>query len=94
VTFFLVCQETLAPHTGQSSQLFLDANDGNAQFLPRLAGAVVWTYKAQELQKSREVAHRGQSSQLPFDANDSAEVNRPKDQAKEEAWKAHPEILA
>ena len=21
------------PHTGQSSQLFLDANDGNAQFL-------------------------------------------------------------
>jgi len=33
-------------------------------------------------------------NQLPFDANDSAEVNRPKDQAKEEAWKAHPEILA
>jgi hypothetical protein len=38
--------------------------------------------------------HTGQSSQLPFDANDSAGVNRPKDQAKEEAWKAHPEILA
>jgi hypothetical protein len=82
------------PHSGQSSRLVLDANDGNAQFLPKLAGAVVWTYKAQELQKSREVAHRGQSSQLPFDANDSAEVNRPKDQANEEAWKAHPEILA
>ena len=60
----------MLPHTGQSSQLVLDANDGNAQSLPKLAGAVVWTYKAQELQKSREVAHRGQSSQLPFDAND------------------------
>ena len=32
----------MAPHTGQSSQLFADANDGNAQFLPKLAGAVVW----------------------------------------------------
>ena len=32
----------LAPHTGQSSLLFIDANDGNAQFLPKLAGAVVW----------------------------------------------------
>ena len=27
-----------APHIGQSSQLVIDADDGNAQFLPNLAG--------------------------------------------------------
>jgi hypothetical protein len=32
----------MLPHSGQSSQLVFDANDGNAQFLPKLAGAVVW----------------------------------------------------
>ena|SRR5215213_956384 len=32
----------MSRHTGQSSQLFADANDGNAQFLPKLARAVVW----------------------------------------------------
>jgi hypothetical protein len=31
----------IAPHSGQSSHL-VDANDGNAQFLPKLAGAVAW----------------------------------------------------
>jgi hypothetical protein len=31
-----------APHTGQSSQLVFEANYGNAQFLSKLAGAVVW----------------------------------------------------
>src|ERR1043166_3937397 len=45
------------------AQLSLDANDGNAQFLPNLAGAVVDT---QQLQKSPEEAHGGQSSQLIF----------------------------
>ena len=30
-----------APHTGQSSQLLVNAHDGNAQFLPNRAGAVV-----------------------------------------------------
>ena len=30
----------VAPHTGQSSQLFLDVNDGNAQFLPTVAIAL------------------------------------------------------
>jgi hypothetical protein len=33
--------ETLAPHSGQSSQLSLDADDGNAQFPSNLARAVV-----------------------------------------------------
>src|SRR6185503_8380941 len=32
----------MLPHTGQSSQLSVGAHDGNAQFLPNLAGAVVW----------------------------------------------------
>jgi hypothetical protein len=40
----------LAPHTGQSSQLLLDANDGNAKSLPNLEGAVI-ADKAQELGK-------------------------------------------
>jgi len=32
----------MLPHTGQSSQLVSEANDGDAQFLPNLVGAVVW----------------------------------------------------
>lgn len=32
----------IGAHSGQSSQLPVDANDGNAQFLPKLAGAVAW----------------------------------------------------
>ena len=32
----------MAPHTGQSSQLFADAYDRSAQFLPKLARAVAW----------------------------------------------------
>jgi len=31
----------LAPHTGHSSQLDSDANDGNAQFLPTIASSVL-----------------------------------------------------
>jgi hypothetical protein len=41
----------MAPHTGQSSQLSVGAHGGNAQFVPNLAGVVVWTPKAQELQR-------------------------------------------
>jgi len=33
------------PHTGQSSQLFLNGNLRNAQFLPKLAGAVEGTQR-------------------------------------------------
>src|SRR6185369_6663788 len=33
--------EFMAPHTGQSSQLVLDANDRNAQFLPEVARSLV-----------------------------------------------------
>ena len=38
----LIYHRINGPHTGQSSQLLLDANEGNAQFLSNLAGAVVW----------------------------------------------------
>jgi hypothetical protein len=38
----------VCPHTGQSSQLFIDANGGGAQFLTKLAGVVVLAH-AQEL---------------------------------------------
>jgi hypothetical protein len=34
-----VYQTIIAPHTGQSSQLVVDAKDGNSQFLPNLGGA-------------------------------------------------------
>lgn len=33
--------ENLAPHSGRSSQLFLDANDRNAQFIQKLARRVL-----------------------------------------------------
>jgi hypothetical protein len=61
---------TVGRHSGQSSQLPLDANDGNAQFFPNLAGVAVWAHKGQELQKSPEAAHSGESSQLISDAFD------------------------
>ena len=41
-----------APHSGQSSQLPLNANDGNAQFLPELAGAVVWLTRNRSFKES------------------------------------------
>lgn len=84
-------EQVIAPgHAGhnsfkESSQLSVGTHDGNSQFPRKLAGAVVWTHKAQSFKESREVAHRGQSSQLLTYANDgNAEVDRPKDQAKEE----------
>ena len=40
----------MSPHTGQSSQLFIEANDGDAQFLPKLVGVLV-DYKTTELPK-------------------------------------------
>jgi hypothetical protein len=57
------------PHSGQSSQLPLDANDGNAQFLPNLAGAVVWHTSHKSFKKVLR-QHSGHSSQLVSDAND------------------------
>jgi len=50
----LFCSAKL-PHTEQSSQLSVGAHDGNAQFLAKLVGAVVWPHKAQELPKNCEV---------------------------------------
>lgn len=38
-------------HTGQSSQLFVYANGGGAQFLPNLAGVVVWHTGTRALMK-------------------------------------------
>jgi hypothetical protein len=57
----------IAPHTGQSSQVFPDADDGNAQFRPNLAGAVVW-HTWHRASKSLDAAQSGQSSQLAFTA--------------------------
>jgi hypothetical protein len=54
----------MAPHTGQSSQLSLDANDGNAQFLPNLAGAVVLHTRHKSFKRVLRTGHSGQSSQL------------------------------
>jgi hypothetical protein len=39
----------VAPHIGQSSQLFLDANHGHAQFLRKPADTVGLAHKTQEL---------------------------------------------
>jgi len=57
----------LAAHTGQSSQLPLDANGRGAQSLSNLAGVVVWHTQTRAA-KSLEIAHSGQSSQFFIDA--------------------------
>lgn len=59
-----------APHSGQSSQLPLDANDGNTQFLATPAGSTLilpLTPRREHLQRVAVRAHSGQSSQLAFD---------------------------
>jgi hypothetical protein len=38
VPLIVIRSEMMTPHSGQSSQLLLDANHGNAQFLSNLAG--------------------------------------------------------
>ena len=48
--------KSMAPHGGQSSQLVFDANDGNAQFLSNLAGAVVGHLKP-ELSRAAKRRH-------------------------------------
>jgi hypothetical protein len=60
----------VAPHSGQSSQLLVGVNDANAQFLPKLAGAVGLAHNAQELQRVLTHPNSGQSSQLVFNADD------------------------
>jgi len=51
----------MSPHIGQSSQLSVDANHRNAQFLPEIAGTVVVT-QGLRASKSPKAAHSGQSS--------------------------------
>jgi len=70
----------LCPHTGQSSQLFLDHSQRRGQFLPAIARSALnlpvtpnrghWRVSAYESQRVTVAAHTGQSSQLLFDAND------------------------
>ena len=63
-----------APHTGQSSQLFLDANRRSAQFLPAVARSALnlpftqncehWLISTEEVHRVTVMAHSGQSSEL------------------------------
>jgi hypothetical protein len=70
----------VAPHTGQSSQLFLDANHRSAEFLPTVARSALNSASHSESRAlarkgltsaacNRE-AHSGQSSQLVLDSYD------------------------
>ena len=68
----LFCSAKL-PHTGQSSQLLIEAINGNAQFLSTGARSALvpanYRHSAQS-DHPLAVAHTGQSSQLVSDAND------------------------
>ncbi len=47
-----------APHTGQSSQLFLDADDGSAQFLAAVARSTLNLPLTQIAKPSRPAHHK------------------------------------
>jgi hypothetical protein len=66
-----------APHTGQSSQLFIEATDGNAQFLSKVARSALIPqaiHIPHRVAIPLAIAQSGQSSQLVSDANDMQPV--------------------
>ena len=66
----------MCPHTGQSSQLSVEANRRSAQLLPSVARSALnlpvppsrehWRVKRLCVQRVTVIAHTGQSSQLPL----------------------------
>ena len=63
-SLFSTLLKNSAPHTGQSSQLFLDVNDGNAQFLSKVARGPLSPTSASSLEANRTDADSLENEKL------------------------------